>query len=255
MVIENILVWKLLLQLFFITSAGSSITRYKITENDRSHGILKTYTHVLFDLDGTLTDPKIGITRCVQYALQKFSIDEPDLDRLEPFIGPPLSDSFRRFYGLDETSVQEAIQYYRERFRVKGMYENKLYTDIPKLLEDLRANGKLLAVATSKPTVFATEILKHFEIDHYFECIVGSNLDGTREAKSEVIEYALSHFPNLDKSQSIMIGDREFDIIGARANQIDSIGVVYGYGNEEELQSAGATYIAHSVHDIRSFVL
>jgi phosphoglycolate phosphatase len=233
-----------------------SVNRYKLQNLERA-GVFRMskYTHVLFDLDGTLSDPKIGITRSVQYALKKLGIDEPDLDRLEPFIGPPLRDSFRQYYGLDEETVQLAIDYYRERFREVGMFENQLYPGIPSLLEELKNTGKILAVATSKPTVFAKPILKHFGIDSYFDRIVGANLDGTLEQKAEVIKTVLSQFPDVDPNRCLMVGDREYDIFGAITNHIDSVGVVYGYGGEEELRRAGATYLAYTVQDLRQLLL
>ena len=147
--------------------------------------------YLLFDLDGTLTDPKIGITTCVQYALASFGIEEPDLDKLEPFIGPPLKESFMEFYDMDETQAEAAVEKYRERFRDIGLFENEVYKGIPKMLRTLQAKGMHLAVASSKPTVFVERILKHFHIEQYFEAIVGSELDGTRVNKDEVVQEAL----------------------------------------------------------------
>lgn len=149
------------------------------------------YSYILFDLDGTLTDPKPGITGCVQYALHKFGIEEPDPDKLEPFIGPPLLDSFQEFYGFDEEKGLQAIAYYRERFSTVGLFENEIYPGIAQMLARLQKAGSRLAVASSKPTVFVTRILEHFEILSYFDVIVGSELDGTRGRKEEVVEEAL----------------------------------------------------------------
>lgn len=210
---------------------------------------------VLFDLDGTLTDPKEGITKSVQYALSKINIWEADLDALEPFIGPPLQVTFKELYGLNDSQIHQAISYYRERFKEKGMFENQVYQGIPQLLEMLRHTGYELAVATSKPTVFATAILEHFKLDQYFTCIVGSNLDGTRSAKGEVIEEALRQMSVVNRENCMMIGDRLHDMVGAAQNNIESIGVTYGYGTFEELEEAGATIIAGSVDELRNALI
>lgn len=193
------------------------------------------YKVILFDLDGTLSDPKVGITKSVQYALQIMGFDETDMDKLERFIGPPLQVSFAEYYNFDEVQTQKAIDLYRERFKVKGMFENELYSNMPLLLNSLKETGFILVVATSKPTVFADQILVHFNIEQYFELIVGSNLDGTRASKTEVIQYILDKYNEYKLDDFIMIGDRKHDIIGANNTGIDSIGVTYGYGLFEEL--------------------
>lgn len=211
---------------------------------------MKQYKVILFDLDGTLSDPKIGITKSVQYALGKLGIEEVDLDKLEPFIGPPLQVSFKEFYQLDEASTNEAIMYYRERFKEKGMFENTLYEGIPQQLAALQERGYRLAIATSKPAVFAEKIVKYFGIEKYFDIVAGSNLDGTRSAKGEVIAYAMGHFPHVSPQQFIMIGDRKYDMIGAHENEIECIGVTFGYGSYEELQEAKATKIVDSVSEL-----
>ena len=149
------------------------------------------FEYILFDLDGTLTDPKLGITSSVQYALRALGIEEPSLDRLEPFIGPPLADSFREFYGLEGERLATAIDKYRERFATQGIFENEIYPGIPQMLADLKAKGKKLAIASSKPTLFVEQILEHFEIGKYFDHVVGSNMDGTRGTKEEVVEETL----------------------------------------------------------------
>ena len=195
--------------------------------------------YLLFDLDGTLTDPKVGITTCVQYALKSFGIEEPDLDKLEPFIGPPLTDSFMKFYGMSAEQAQKAVEKYRERFRDTGIFENRLYEGIPKMLAELNSRGMCLAVASSKPTVFVERILEHFHIDGYFKAVVGSELDGTRVNKDEVVEEALRQLFGdgpVEKDQVYMIGDRCFDVEGAKAQGIESVAVTYGYGSMEELK-------------------
>ncbi|MGE7689445.1 HAD family hydrolase [Lysinibacillus sp. NPDC097214] len=212
---------------------------------------MKKYHVVLFDLDGTLSDPKIGITKSVQHALQKAGIEVNNLDELESFIGPPLQVSFQEIYGFDDMQIDQAINDYRERFTERGMFENKLYENIPALLTNLKQQGYILAIATSKPTVFAEQILQYFNLEHYFDFVAGSNLDGTRSAKGEVITFAREHFNEAKIDQFIMIGDRKYDIVGAHENHMDSIGVTYGYGSLEELTDAQATYIVNSVSELQ----
>ena len=209
------------------------------------------YNVVLFDLDGTLTDSKIGITKSVQYALSKFNIREDNLDNLESFIGPPLSDSFQQIYGFDASQAQHAVDFYREYFSTSGIHENVVYPGIPALLADLKSKGKQLVVATSKPTVFANQILKAFNLHQYFATIVGSHLDGTRSLKTEIIAHALSTLGKRGENSTVMVGDREHDVIGAQGNAIDSIAVTYGYGSLFELQRANPTYFVHAVEDIK----
>ncbi len=216
---------------------------------------MKEYKNILFDLDGTLTDPAVGITKSVAYALEKFGIEVSDITQLNHFIGPPLLDSFMECYGFDKEKAQTAIDYYRERFRVKGLYENVVYDGIPEMLRVLKDSGKKLILATSKPEPFAKEILRHFGLEEYFDYAAGSNFDGTRTAKAEVIEYALESADISDKSACIMIGDRKHDIIGAKKTGLDSVGVLYGYGSREELEAAGATYIAETVEELTKLIL
>lgn len=212
------------------------------------------YNTILFDLDGTLTDPKVGITKSVQYALKKLGIYEENLESLSKFIGPPLRNSFREYYLLDETRVQKAIEYYRQYYSPYGIFENEIYPEIPILLHDLKVAGKILTVATSKPTVFAEKILHHFDIHQYFDSVVGSNLDETRTTKEEVIEYALTTIGEADRKKIVMIGDRKHDIIGAKMNHIDSIGVTYGYGSLEELQIEKPTHMIDDVEGLRKLL-
>lgn len=216
------------------------------------------YQYILFDLDGTLTDPKIGITSCVQYALRAYGIEEPDLDKLEPFIGPPLRGSFMEFYGFSEEQAEEAIAKYRERFSTVGLFENEIYDGIKEMLERLKKEGKKLAVASSKPTVFVTQILKHFSIDTFFDVVVGSELDGTRDKKEEVVEEALRQLLGGEEAkyrETVMVGDRKFDVQGAKAFSLDSIGVTFGYGGRKELEEEGATYIVDSVSELENVLL
>lgn len=213
------------------------------------------YKVILFDLDGTLSDPKVGITKSVQYALQKMGFNETDMDKLECFIGPPLQVSFAEYYNFDKVQTQQAIDLYRERFKVKGMFENELYSNIPLLLNSLKETGFILVVATSKPTVFAEQILEHFNIEKYFELIVGSNLDGTRASKTEVIQYILDKYNEYKLDDFIMIGDRKHDIMGANNTGIDSIGVTYGYGLFEELSHSNPTHIVENVNQLKDILI
>ena len=214
--------------------------------------------YLLFDLDGTLTDPKVGITTCVQYALSSFGIEEPDLDKLEPFIGPPLKESFKEFYNMDDTQAQAAVDKYRERFSDKGLFENEVYEGIPQLLSKAKERGYVLAVASSKPTVFVETILNHFGIRQFFEIVMGSELDGTRVNKDEVLRAVLielSQEQPLQLDEVFMIGDRKFDVEGAQKIGVESIGVTYGYGSAEELREAGADYIVRSVRELENFLM
>lgn len=217
-------------------------------------GTGRGYRLILFDLDGTLTDPKPGITRAVRYALEHLGVAVDDPDTLTPFIGPPLHHSFARFYGFDDERVREAIRLYRAYFETTGLYENAVYPGIPQVLERLRAAERRLAVATSKPTIYAQRIVDHFGLGEYFAEVVGSHLDMTRSDKAEVIAAALDAFPDDAREDVVMIGDREHDILGARACRLDSIGVTYGYGSRAELEAAGATAIADSVTDLSALL-
>lgn len=211
--------------------------------------------YILFDLDGTIIDPKIGITSSVAYALEKFDIHVENLDTLCKFIGPPLKDSFMDFYNFTDEDAEKAILYYRERFQEKGIYENFLYENFENLLIKLKNHGSKLFIATSKPTIFAEEILRHFNLTNYFDFIGGSNLDGTRSNKADVILHVLNENSITDLSSVIMVGDRKHDIIGAKKAGIQSIGVLYGYGNYDELISNGADYIVKNLDELSSLLL
>lgn len=209
---------------------------------------------ILFDLDGTLTDPGEGITNSVAYALDKYGIDVQDKRELYKFIGPPLVDSFMKYYGFDEDKALQAVEYYREYFRNKGIFENEVYEGVEDMLRRLHADGKRIVLATSKPEEFALRILEHFELKKYFTVVAGASMDSSRSKKGDVIAYALSMCGNIDKSTAVMVGDREHDIIGAKENALVSIGVLYGYGSEEELQNSGADYIVSSPGDILKLI-
>ena len=207
------------------------------------------YDTVLFDLDGTLTDPGIGITNSVIYALAKLGIAVEDRSVLYKFIGPPLHQSFMDFYGFNREKAEAAVAYYREYYREKGIFENKVYEGIVDLLECLRREGKILLIATSKPELFARQIAEHFGLAEYFDIIAGSDFEGVRDTKGKVIAYALEQCRNRTRS-AVMVGDRFHDIEGAKENNMDSIGVLFGYGTKEELEQAGADHIAECPKDI-----
>ena len=216
------------------------------------------FSCILFDLDGTISDPKQGICGCVQYALRSFGIEEPELDRLEPFIGPPLAESFMKYYNFTAEQAQEAVEKYRERFSVTGKYENVLYPGMGALLHDLKASGATLAIASSKPTVYVEDILVHFGIREYFDIVVGSELDGRRVHKEEVVAEVLSQLAargESDPDKMVMIGDRSFDVEGAKAIGAHCIAVSYGYAQPGELENAGAEIIVRDVEGLRSVLL
>ena len=212
------------------------------------------YNIIFFDLDGTLTDPGVGITNSVAYALKKWGIEVEDRTALYPFIGPPLSDSFQRYYGFSKEDSLRAVEYYREYFRDRGLYENEAYEGVEEMLSALKAAGKKIVLATSKPEHFAFQILEHFHLDGYFDFKAGASMDESRNKNGQVIAYALESLGITDKSQVLMVGDREHDVLGARENGLDSIGVLFGYGSREELETAGATYIAETMSDILKYI-
>lgn len=240
------------------------------------------FRYVLFDLDGTLTDPKEGICKSVQYALHQMNIEEPDIDRLEPFIGPPLEDSFMEFYHMSKEDAGKAIAYYRERFSAIGLFENIVYDGIPQMLKQLKEAGCYLAVASSKPEIFVKRILKHFHLDCYFDVVVGSELDGRRSRKEEVVEEALLQLYALEeaklkktnpnqternkawlngkesasyRNRTAMVGDRVFDMNGARAYGLHGVAVAYGYAPEGELEHSDADYTAATVKELERYLL
>lgn len=201
------------------------------------------YDIVLFDLDGTLTKSEIGIVNAVTYALSKFDVIADNKEELKKFIGPPLTMSFIKYFDFTEEKAKEAVVYCQEYMKDKGIYEAPLYGGIEEMLKKLKQKEKRLFIATSKPEVFATQIIKYLNIENFFDGIVGANLDGTRTDKAEIIASLIDNYAIFDKSKVVMVGDREHDIYGAKRTDIDSVGVLYGYGDMKELVSAGATYI------------
>lgn len=210
---------------------------------------------ILFDLDGTLTDPKEGITKGVQYALKCYGIIEEDLDKLLCFIGPPLKEQFMKYCGFDEKKAEDAVSKYRELYSESGIFQNKVYEGVEELLRLLKDKGYRLAVASSKPEVFVKKIIEKYGISQYFEIAVGSELNGERSNKAEVIFEALRQLKIEDKSEVVMVGDREHDIIGAKKNNIKSVGVCFGYGEKKELEEAGADFIAKDIDELKNILI
>jgi len=209
---------------------------------------VKSLYSAFFDLDGTLTDPKPGITRCIQYALERLGFPVPAEDDLIWCIGPPLHASMKKFVGTDELA-HRAVELYRERFRDVGLYENEVYAGIEETLAKVAAGGRRLFVATSKPKVYADRIVEHFGLGRHFEYIFGSELDGTRTDKADLLAYGITE-AKLDPAWAIMIGDRSHDVVGARKNGMKAIGVLYGYGSLAELMDAGADYLCAAHPDV-----
>lgn len=211
--------------------------------------------YVLFDLDGTLTDPEEGITKSLQYALGHMGVKVEDLATLRRHIGPPLKEGLMEYWGFDEEKTEEAIVWYREYFAEKGMYQNIMYPNVDKILEALVAEGKKLILATSKAEKFAILIMRHFGLEKYFTDICGSSLDGVRGKKGDVIRYALEKNEITNKDEVVMVGDRLHDILGAKENEMKSIGVLYGFGSREELELAGADKIAEDLEELKDMLL
>ncbi|MBP5197908.1 MAG: HAD hydrolase-like protein [Lachnospiraceae bacterium] len=214
--------------------------------------------YILFDLDGTISDSAEGITKSVQYALSKVGIEENDLDKLKVFIGPPITESFPEFYGLNEEQTTEAVKYYRERYNETGKYENKLYDGMALMLKRLKDNGFHLAVASGKPRAFCRDILDYFHITQYFEVISGSEPDGSLLKKEDIINDALNklfHYKPIRKEEVYMVGDRKFDVEGAKRAGVECVGVTYGFGSLEELKEAKADYIVTDVQKLSEFLM
>ena len=206
--------------------------------------------NLLFDLDGTLTDPFLGISRCIAYAFERLSRQMPIQENLRKYIGPPLRESFATLLSTDDPLlIEKALAFYRERYSDIGLYENDVYTDIPEALEVLQAQGHTLYVATSKPELYAKRIIDHFNLQHYFKNIYGCELDGTRGDKTSLIAYILQT-EAIEPSGTLMVGDREHDMIGANENDVRSVGVLWGYGDVDELEASGAHAIIKAPRDL-----
>lgn len=210
--------------------------------------------YVLFDLDGTLTDSQDGILNSIEYMLDFYGIRAESRDALRPWLGPPLKESLMKYYGFPEEKALEGVIKYREYFDRKGIFENRVYPGIIPLLETLTAEGHQLFLATSKPEIASRRIMEHFNLAGYFTYIGGASQDDSRVRKADVIRYVLDTCKITDLSQVIMVGDREQDVFGARENGLETIGVLYGYGPREELEQAGAAYLAAEAEDILKYV-
>lgn len=213
------------------------------------------YKYVLFDLDGTLTDPYEGISKSVQYSLESFGIEEKDEEILKKFIGPPLKESFMKFYGFDEEKALKAVEKYRERYITTGVYENALIDGVKDTLAILKEKGIRIFLATSKPQPLAEVILKHFGITEYFDFIGGADFNYNRDEKWQVIEYVFENSGIQDRENALMIGDRMHDIIGAKKTGLKCLCVLCGYGSREEFTEYGADYIVETIPDILNIVL
>ena len=212
------------------------------------------YEYVFFDLDGTLTDSGEGIINAAVYALEKYNIEVNDRSELRKFIGPPLQDSFSTDYGFSEDEIEDVIKTFREYYSEKGIFENTIYENIQTVLFELKNRGKKLVVATSKPEVFTKKVLDHFNISSYFDYVSGATLNNEKIQKVDIIRDAFCKLGITDKSKVVMIGDRKLDVLGAKENGIDSIGVLWGYGDLLELEKVGPTYIAEKVLDLLEII-
>lgn len=207
------------------------------------------YSHILFDLDGTLTNSGLGIRKSVRIALKHFDIEENDTVKLNRFVGPPLFKSFKTFYGFDDDKADKAVEEYRKYYSEKGIFECEVYPNVKETLKALKGAGKKMYVATSKPEHLARRVVEHFELDSYFEYVGGATTDRDRSGKHEVIEYVLNTV-GLSPSDVIMIGDTKYDVLGAASHGIKTIGAAYGYGGREQLKEAGACRIIDSMDEL-----
>ena len=228
---------------------------YNININKKCGENMKKYNVIIFDLDGTLSNSKEGITKSVQYALEKMCIIEKDLDQLEHFIGPPLKDEFLKTYDVTEETAEQGVAYYRERYVPKGLYETQLYPGTMKMLQNLKDKGKYIAMATSKPQEMAEEVLRYLKIDSFFDCVMGAQLHGPRQSKQAVLEALFEKIALKDRNKYIMVGDTCFDVDGAAAVGIDAIGVSFGFGDVKEMKEHGAITIVDSMEELAQFLI
>lgn len=216
---------------------------------------MKKYKYLLFDLDGTITDSCEGIYKSFEYALNHYGIEVKDLNDLRPVIGPPLKDCFMEMYGFDEKTAIEAVAKYRERYSKVGLFENRVYDGIYEMFSSLKSAGYFIVLATSKPEIYAKRILEHFELDRFFDVVAGATIDGKISNKEDVISKILEILKISDVSEMVMIGDREFDLAGAKSFGIDAIGVLYGFGSKEELSQYPSVLLAKTPEDVAKFLV
>ena len=214
---------------------------------------MKEYDYYIFDFDGTLVDSSEGIYNSIIYALKEFGIEENDREKLRYFIGPPLFHSFKHIYGVNDEESNWLVAKYRERYKVKGCAESLVYDDVPEMLKALKERGKKIAIASSKPKQFVDEISKHLGIFEYYDFVSAETFDKTHSSKEDLINTVLEHFENPPKEKCLMIGDRFYDIDGAKATELDSAGALYGLGEIQELTTAGATYLLNTPFDLLGF--
>ncbi len=212
------------------------------------------YKYVLFDLDGTLTDSALGITNCIIYVCEKMNLTVPSMDVLKTFVGPPLTKRFSEVFSLSEEDAKKALSIYRERFAPIGIFENQVYLGVSDMLKALKDSGCVIALATSKPQIFAEQILKHFKLDTFFDYVSGSDLTGGKQEKTDVMKEALSNM-KAEKEKTVMVGDRSFDIEGAKELNVKSIAVTYGYGTMEEIDSCKPDYVADTPGEVAEIIL
>lgn len=210
--------------------------------------------YVLFDLDGTLTDSQDGIMTAIEYALEYYGIQVKERDSLRPFLGPPLSESMQKYCGFDRVKAVEAVEKFREYYNTRGKFENKVYPGVESMLKAVQETGCRLYVATSKPEEIAREILEHFGLAGYFDYIGGATSDDSRVKKSDVVRYVMDKAGIVRADEAVMVGDRKHDIVGAKENGLEAVGVLYGYGDRQELEAAGADYLAEQAEEIIRFL-
>lgn len=211
--------------------------------------------NVFFDLDGTLTDPAVGITKSVAYALERYGIYVENLSVLNVFIGPPLVASFKKYFDFTDEQAKDALQIYREYFSVYGLFENEVYDGIEDLLSCLKEKGIRVCLATSKPEKYAKRILEHFGLDKYFYFIAGNTMEETRSEKKKLLQYIFESNPEIKPSESVMVGDRCYDIEGGKGHGVMTVGIGYGYAPDGELKNSGADIIANTVAELKSILL
>lgn len=209
---------------------------------------------ILFDLDGTIVNSQLGVTTCVQYALRHIGIDEPDLEKLRVFIGPPLRGAFMKAYGLSSEQAEEVIAKYRERYNVVGIYESELYPHVEETFKNLKEKGYILAVASSKPEKACREMLTHFGVAHYFETIGGATFDGKISEKADVLKMVMERLKVREVEKVLLIGDTKYDAMGAAQVSMDCVGITYGFGSKEDLLQAGVTHVCDSLKEVEEYL-
>ena len=217
---------------------------------------MKNYDYVIFDFDGTVTDTGEGILKSLQYSFEQMGNEVPDLSDLKKFIGPPIHYSYVNFYGIDESEVEQYIKKYRERYKKIGIYECFVYDGMLETLKTLRENGVKLGIASSKPIKLVYDVMEYLRLTEYFDAVVGTQFDDSNHpGKTDLVLQSMEKLEDSDKSRTLMVGDRFFDIDGAAGAGVDSVGVTYGYGSREEFMEHNATYIVDSPKEILNIVL